>query len=371
MRRTILAGIGLSALLLTMVIPSTTAAAEGSGGAVYTMSNAPAGNRVLIWERARNGSLRGAGSVATGGTGTGGGLGNQGALVLSGNHRWLYVVNPGSDELSVFRVYGTHLALVEVAPSGGDMPISVTAAGRRIYVLNAGGAGGVAGFRRSEGGIVTPIPGSVRPLSGPAAGPAQIGVSPDRDHVLVTEKMTNRITIYDMGASGALSAPRWRTSAGQTPFGFAFARAETLVVSEAFGGAPDASAASSYRFRSNGRLRLLDGSEPTTETAACWVAVARGGRFAYVTNTGSGTVTGYRVASDGDLTRLDGDGVTADVGDGSEPIDAVVDRWSGHLYVLLAGTDAIAILRIGENGALTARGAVTGLPNGANGLAAF
>jgi 6-phosphogluconolactonase len=370
MRRTILAGIGLSALLLTVAIPSTTAAA-GSGGAVFTMSNSPAGNRVLIWERARNGSLHGAGTVATGGTGTGGGLGNQGALVLSGDHRWLYAVNPGSDELSVFRVHGTQLALVEVAPSGGDMPISVTAAGRRVYVLNAGGDGSVAGFRRSQAGILTPIPGSVRPLSGPAAGPAQIGVSPDRQHVLVTEKMTNRITIYDVGANGALGAPRGRASAGQTPFGFAFARAGTLIVSEAFGGAPDASAASSYRFRPNGDLRLLDGSEPTTETAACWVAVARGGRFAYVTNTGSGTVTGYRVASDGDLTRLDGDGVTADVGDGSEPIDAAVDRWSGSLYVLLAGADAIAILRIGDDGALTARGTVTGLPDGANGLVAF
>ena len=59
-------------------------------------------------------------------------------------------MNPGSDEISVFRVHGAHLTLMEVAPSGGDMPISVTARGARVYVLNAGGDGNIQGFRRSS-----------------------------------------------------------------------------------------------------------------------------------------------------------------------------------------------------------------------------
>jgi 6-phosphogluconolactonase len=359
----------LAAMALLVMAPGAASAGD-PGGAVFTMSNDPGGNRVLIWERSADGSLHGAGSAATAGTGMGG-LGNQGAVTLTRNHRWLYVVNPGSDEISVFRVHGTHLKLMEVAPSGGDMPISVTASGRVVYVLNAGGDGNIAGHWRGPGGILTPIAGSVEPLS-QAGGtdPAQIGFAPGGEHLVVTEKATNRITFYAVDASGAAGAPDWRGSSTDTPFGFAFTRHGIAVVSEAAGGAPDASATSSYRFRANGTLKIVDGSVATTETAACWVALARNDRFAYVTNTGSGTISGYSVSAGGDLSLLDGNGVTASTGTGSAPIDAAVDG-SNHMYVLLAGTDAIAILHVKADGSLVDMGQVSGLPDGANGLAAY
>ena len=53
-----------------------------SVGQVFTMSNAVAGNSVLVFARAADGSLHAAGTFATGGTGTGAGLGNQGGLAL-------------------------------------------------------------------------------------------------------------------------------------------------------------------------------------------------------------------------------------------------------------------------------------------------
>jgi 6-phosphogluconolactonase len=338
---------------------------------VFTLSNDPAGNEVLVWKRAANGDLVAAGAVATGGTGTGAGLGSQGALTLSRNHRWLYAVNPGSDEISVFRVHATKLTLVEVAPSGGDMPISVTARGRLVYVLNAGGDGNIQGFRRSNSGILQPIAGSNEPLSQAAPDPAQIGFSPDRIHLVVTEKATNRITFYKVGPHGSAGPPDWRASSSPTPFGFEFTRSGTLVVSEAVGGAPDASVTSSYRFRPKGNLRIVDGSVATTETAACWVAITGDGRYAYVTNTGSGSVSGYAISGSGELKLLDSDGVTASTGAGSAPIDAAFDRASKHLYVLNSGTDAIAIFRANADGSLDDRGEVSSLPDGAAGLAAF
>jgi 6-phosphogluconolactonase (cycloisomerase 2 family) len=260
---------------------------------------------------------------------------------------------------------------MEVAQSGGDKPISVTARGRIVYVLNGGGDGNIAGFHRGAGGILTPIPGSVEPLSSNATDPAQIGFVPGGRHLVVTEKATNRITFYRLNAAGAASAPAWRGSSTDTPFGFDSTSDGTLVVSEAAGGAPDASATSSYRFRQNGTLRVVDGSVATTETAACWVVVTPDDRYAYVTNTGSGTVSGYRISQDGELSLLDGDGVTASTGAGSEPIDAALDHAGRHLYVLLAGSDAIAILRVRADGSLGDRGEVAGLPDGANGLAAY
>jgi 6-phosphogluconolactonase len=55
-----------------------------SHGAIYTASNAVAGNAVLMFDQLPDGRLVPAGQVATGGTGTGGGLGNQGGLILTG-----------------------------------------------------------------------------------------------------------------------------------------------------------------------------------------------------------------------------------------------------------------------------------------------
>src|SRR6266567_6207765 len=50
------------------------ALAQDDPGAVYAMSNAAGGNSILIFDRAANGALTSAGSVATGGAGIGSGL---------------------------------------------------------------------------------------------------------------------------------------------------------------------------------------------------------------------------------------------------------------------------------------------------------
>jgi len=137
-------------------------------------------------------------------------------------------------------------------------------------------------------------------------------------------------------------------------------------VSEAFGGAADASATSSYRL-AGGTLTPVSTSVPTTETAACWAKVTRNGRYAYVTNAGSGTVSGYSVGSDGSLTLLDADGVTGAIGAGSSPIDAAVTA-NNYLYVLTAAAHAIYAFEVGADGSLSPVSGASGLPAGAVGL---
>jgi len=113
-------------------------------GAVYTMSNGAGGNEILVFRRGANGMLTPAESVPTGGLGTGAGLGNQGAIVLSGDNQWLYAVNAGSNEISVFAVDPAGLTLIETVPSGGELPISLTVDRKLLSVLHAGGRiGGV------------------------------------------------------------------------------------------------------------------------------------------------------------------------------------------------------------------------------------
>ena len=164
-----------------------------------------------------------------------------------------------------------------------------------------------------------------------------------------------------------IGAPSWRPSVGQTPFGFAFTdardrrrrRPEVLIVSEAFGGAPGASAATSYVFNDDDELEPITRSAPTTQTAACWIAITPNGRFAYATNTGSGTVTGYHVRRGGALVRLDG-GVTGTTG--GAPIDATVSPDGDTLYVLDDSRDTIVAFRVRKDGTLVLLGERTGLP---------
>ena len=133
-------------------------------GAVYTLTNQVGGNAVAVFMRGADGRLASAGSVATGGTGTGASLGSQGAVSLSNDGRRLFAVNAGSNDLSVFAVSPAGLALASRTASGGTLPISLTVHGNVLYVLNAGGSGNISGFTVGTSSDLTPIAGATLPL---------------------------------------------------------------------------------------------------------------------------------------------------------------------------------------------------------------
>lgn len=99
-------------MVLILGLALNVPAIAGNPGAVYTMTNAAAGNEIVIYNRANDGQLMLAGRVETGGMGSGGdpplepvdALGAQNPLILSKNKRFLFAVNAGSDEISVLRV---------------------------------------------------------------------------------------------------------------------------------------------------------------------------------------------------------------------------------------------------------------------------
>jgi 6-phosphogluconolactonase len=358
-------------LALTLAFTPSTFQAEtrGDAGALFTMDNATAGNHVLAYGRAADGSLSPLGEFATGGIGTGAGLGNQGALILSRGGRWLFACNAGSDEISVFRVRPHGLQLTDKVGSGGRRPISLAVHRNLLYVLNAGGlvgdADNVTAFLFSHGDLA-PLAGSTRSLSAANTDPAQISFSRDGNVLVVTEKATSIIDTFTVNDDGLIDEHQQFASIGQTPFGFAFRR-DTLIVSEAFGGAVNASAVSSYELADDGSLQVVSPSVPTTETAACWIVVTRNGRFAYASNTGSATLSGYNVSSGGSLNLLDANGVTGVTGPG--PIDMALSVNSHFLYALNSGDGTISAFRVNHDGSLSSLPGVNGIPSSANGLA--
>jgi 6-phosphogluconolactonase len=338
---------------------------RGSPRAVYTLTNQAAGNAVSVFTRAADGTLTPAGSFATGGTGTGDGLGSQGAVILSDDGRWLFVVNAGSNDVSVFSVGTAALTLASRTPSGGLQPISVTISGSVVYVLNAGGDGNISGFHLGGDGALTPIAGSTRSLSGTNVGPAQVSFSPDGRRLIVSEKSTNLLDVYAVDANGVAGPRTSLTSAGGTPFGFAFGPRSLLFVSEA----ADPGSASSYVLGRDGDLGVVSGAVLTHQGAPCWVVITDDGRFGY-TGNGNGSVTGFGIGPDGGISLLDADGATAVVG-GVGVNDIALSGNSRYLYVLQVGDGpAIHAFRIQQDGNLESLGPVAGLPAGTRGLAA-
>ncbi len=349
-----------AAVLLTAAAPAGVLADT----VLYTSSNASAGNAVIEIAQADDGSLSIRGSYPTGGAGTDGGLGNQGAIALDGE--FLFVINAGSDEVSSFRRLDTGLSLVSTVPSGGTRPVSLTVDRDVLYVLN-GGSDSIAGFFISEEGALSPIAGSSRPLSGANTAPAQISFTKDGRVLVVTERATNRLVSFPVLRDGLTGPAQVVASPGQTPFGFAVTKGRRILVSEAAGGAAGASSVTAWRVSPHGNLSVLDPVEPTLQTAACWVAITPDGRYAFTTNTGSGTITAYRVRGD-ELSLVDPDGLAANTGAGSAPIDMAISPDGRFLHSLNGGTDEIGSFRIGKDGSLTPVGTLAGLPDRATGL---
>jgi len=363
--------INFKAVVIAAALFPLMASAGSEANAVYTQTNSAGENRVVVFERDAQGRLKAAGDYATGGAGSGSGLGSQGALALAGNDRWLLAVNAGSDEVSVFSTHD-RLTLTDKVWSGGRHPISLTVNANLVYVLNAGGGVGaqdnISGFYLSKDGHLMAVPGSTRALSGANVGPAQISFSPSGDNLVVTEKSTNLVDSFWVNEDGVAGSVQSTPAAGVTPFGFAFTPAGTLIASEAWGGTPGASTLSSYTIGSTGWVQEITAALSTTQTAACWVAVARNGKFAYATNTGSNTVTGIQVDKDGSIRLLEWNGISASTG--LTPIDAAVSDNDRYLYVRTAGDGGVSEYQIQHDGGLRALGAVHGLPASSVGLVA-
>ena len=343
----------------------------GSGNKhVYTLSNQVSGNSVVVYNRAANGRLTYSASYATGGTGTGGGLGNQDAIIMAGDDNdedVLLAVNAGSNSISSFKIKNGGLILKSTVNSGGMRPVSIAQHNDVVFVLNAGGTNNISGFRLKHNGKLEPIDNSTKPLSAASTGPAQVSFINDGKVLVITEKGTNKILTYTVNEWGIPGTMHSITSSSPTPFGFAAAANKNIFVSEAVGGAPGASVLSSYRISNNGNITLIKGSVGAGQSAACWVVITSNGKYAYTTNTASNNLTNFNVNTyTGGISVNTAVAATTDMG----PIDAALSNNSKYLYILNAGSHSIGVYAVANNGSLSLQQTISGVPVGATGLTA-
>jgi len=357
----------VSLLILAVLSQPVTAAAQESGF-VYAATNNQAGNAVVQYIRSIDGRLAKVNEVSTGGKGgTGNGvgkldpLGSQDSLVLDDVGSLLLVVNAGSNQLSALQAGSAGLKLLSTVPSGGNFPNSVALNGNLIYVLNAHSAN-ITGFRITSEGILQKIPNSTRSLPGGSASAAHdIRFTPDGTRLVVSEGGTNQIDVFELNNSGTVGGVTQQASAGSGPFGMKFGRGATLLNSEANTGS-----VSSYDLTSEDMLTVISGAVADTQKASCWITLTADARVAFVSNTGSGTISSYNIAKDGTLHL---EKIKAGVIAMGAPIDSALTTGSEFLYAVDSALGRIVAFRV--NGAtLTQIEIVTGLPQTVQGIAA-
>jgi 6-phosphogluconolactonase (cycloisomerase 2 family) len=367
----------LLAAALAALVAAQGAHSDGGGAAqfVFVQTNEVSGNRIIVYRRGDDGSLSEPQAFATGGNGgiaapgtESDRLASQGSLVYDGRRSLLFAVNAGSNTVSLFRVRRDRLELEDVEPSGGDFPASIAVDKNLVYVLNAGGTGVLQGFA-VRGNELRAIPGSSRSLglanTTPPdflTSPGQVGFSPSGRQLLVTTKAAkSTIEVFDVGNDGRLSAtPVSNPSATPVPFAFTFDSARRLVSGEA-----GTSSVTTYTLGGDGTLRDPQ-SLSDNQVALCWIVEARG--FFYVSNTGSNTLSGYRLDGDGTPTLVTPTGIVAQTDAG--PIDMAVPSRGSFLYAQTAQGGSVHEYRVNGDGTLTEIGKVTGLPVGMEGIAA-
>lgn len=373
-------------------------------GAVYVAGNEYGGNVILAFDRYADGSLGPAGpGVPTGGRGSGPGLllpddpiGSQGSLVVDQEHRLLFAVNAGSDDVSVFRIDRDGPTLVDRKPTGGAFPVSLAFDHQILFVLNAVG-NSVTGFGVGAGGHLTPrqtcalpalpagadplLPGdathSAQPVVTQTAG--QLGFSPDGKKLVVVSKEgpllqgfpfgatlgSGRIHVYDVdGRTGTLAncaspkttlLPGNGDGKGKFPFDFAWSQQGQLLLTEIFGVATSltGSAVSSFALDRDGALTPISTSVGNGQPAVCWIV--RSGKNVFTPNFLGNNISSYRVTSKGQLTLTAAEAARIDVGDtpGQSPIDVAVTADGRFIYQLATGSAQVWPFAVSASGALT------------------
>jgi len=342
---------------------------------LYVLSNQTK-NSVLRFSVSDEGRIQHAGEFFTSGKGIRQSLGNQGALFIDAKDNLLFTVNPGSHEVSSFRIVKQGLTLLNTISSGGEMPVSVAQRGNFVYVLNQGAdksPSNVSGFAIQGNGTLQPLAGSTRMLSAALSEPAQVLFTPIAHKIIVTEVGQNKIDVFSLNPStGLLSNPVFNNSYGVGPFGFDFDSSGNLLVSNE--GRDRTASVTTYRIGSDNKLRLL--SAPVfapNQKASCWLETLKLGKLnlAVVTNTASDTVSLYNVSSDGKVRVASAIAARS----GPEPIDLTIFR-KNRLVGILNGETAsslnVAIFSIvnGKTVQLRRIGAIGGLPKGSSGIVA-
>jgi 6-phosphogluconolactonase (cycloisomerase 2 family) len=389
----------VAASIAALAASPAMAAAPTNVGFVFTQSNNPQGNTVNVFKRRSDGTIKPFELIKTGGNGSTSQqpfslpvVDSADSVVMSPDHKLLFVVNSGSNDISAFRVTHGGISRSDKKGSGGKLPISLAVHNNLLYVLN-GVSGNIKGYRFDSAGKLTAIKKGQQSLSVPGASgvAADIGFAPNGKWLFVTMRylplttgtngQNGLIDRFRVNSDGSVGKAIRQTAATPTPFGFRFTSSGIMVdasagVVKTVNNAPppltDGTQANGtvQTYKVHGGTLVPISNAASGGRAACWIALSNNNKYAFATNTLSATAahplpgapigTGqsglsrYSVSASGQLTLLG----TVNTGPGT-PSDLGTSPDGKYLYMadptqgLLPFGSHLEVYKIGSNGSLT------------------
>ncbi|MGI5427365.1 lactonase family protein [Streptomyces sp. CA-179760] len=374
---------GAATVAVSLASASQYSGSAGADHAVFVQGNELDGNTIHVFARDDDGKLEPAGTHETGGKGGDqvdaptDSLASQGSLVYDDASGMLLAVNAGSGTVTSFRVEGRELKDRQVVDSGGEFPAGIAVHGKVAYVMNAGGEGSVQGFGITSKGL-EPLQGSHRSLGlnnedVPRfdTSPGEVEITPDGRNLVVTTKAANTVEVFPLKKNGlpAVDEPVVNQSAGGVPFAISFdSTGKRMLVAEA-----EKSTVTTYKVKHDGKLKVLQEPLANGQEVLCWLE--RAGNYFYGGNTGNSTVSGYRMDEQGKLSLTNDVGVATPPSANSQGvIDLAVTEDEKFVYVQNAVSGTVDGFRVESDGALTKVTTAEGLPafdeSGMEGIAA-
>jgi 6-phosphogluconolactonase (cycloisomerase 2 family) len=259
-----------------------------------------------------------------------------------------YTINPSSGVLTSVGApvpVGTAPAAVSLSPNG-KFAYSAIASGTRIagYTINP------------TTGALTPITGS--PFTTPFVQGhpyPDIAVDPQSKFLYLASINDNNVAGFAIdsvtGVLTAVPGSPFPAGAGAGAIPAFSPNGKFLYVMNQ--NATPTGSVSGYAVDPNtGALAAIPGSPFAAGKTPTWISFSPNGKFAYVSNSGSGNVSGYAVDAAGALTPLPGSPFPAD----TYPADSTVDATGTHLYVPNRSANNISVFAIDAAGVLSVVG---------------
>lgn len=295
-------------------------------GAVYVMTNDPEGNKIVGYERKKDGCLEKIGIYETGGNGrditeTGfDPLESQDALILDKEKKLLFAVNAGSNSITSFIIQDDgSLIFSDTNSSNGEGPVALAFNGEALYVANREGGGSISGYTVSSTGKLKFIEDSTIDGRGTYAG--SIDFTADGRNLIIAEKGAFAINgFFNINGTNAIvSMPldenykplQEQEKIIHLPLEYAVFAGEIFndIYIMSIPGAITPSIQNpegtliSYKVKDNGELELKTIVEQgIPDGATCWLEISKDGKIVYGSNTFAGTITTYDIKDNGEIS---------------------------------------------------------------------
>ncbi|HXL62600.1 MAG TPA: beta-propeller fold lactonase family protein, partial [Mycobacterium sp.] len=235
------------------------------------------------------------------------------ALALDPGGQYLYVANSASALVSTYGIGAGGTLSLDVstastgAPTNRPFGLAVDPTGPYLYVGSDDNPNGTLEAYSLNAGVLTPVTGVLATSHYPSGNiPYAVAVDPTRALVYAANYFDSTIVGYSIGAGGLLTAVPGSPFAFQggigvnQPYGIAIYPARGfLYVIDAV-----SNTVTGYSYGASGAL--TQGTSYAVGVAPKGIAIDPTGSFLYVSNSGDGTVSAFTVNIDGTLTDITG-----------------------------------------------------------------